>query len=161
MALATVASWIESTPPAQAIKESFWLFPSIETVHVFALALVFGTIAMVDLRILGFVGRGLPVTRISREVLPWTWIGFAVAAVTGLLLFSSNAERYVTNLPLLVKLGLIALAGLNMAAFHVLAYRSVSAWDEGTAPVSARLFCAVSLILWITIITLGRWIGFV
>ena len=104
--------WLESTSPAIAISESSWLFPGIESIHVLAIALVVGSITMVDLRLLDINLRDRPVGELMAEVLPWTWASFAVAVCSGALLFSSNASHYWGTLPFRAKMLLLA-AGRN------------------------------------------------
>lgn len=162
MDLSSFASWLEMQSFSISIAESAWLFPTIETVHVLALTLVFGAIAMMDLRLLGVTRRNTLVTQLSAEVLPLTWAGFALAAITGLLMFASSASRYASNAPFLFKMGLLVLAGLNMALFHGSAYRRVDQWDDSLpTPAAARAAGMISLVTWTVIVILGRWIGFV
>ena len=158
----SVFEWLQATSMATAIRESTWLFPTIETLHVLALALVVGSIVMVDLRLLGLANRNRAVSSVLAEILPWTWAGFAVATTSGLLLFSSAAMRYSGNALFVLKMGLLLLAGVNMAVFHLMTQRSLAQWDAGAfTPASARASAAVSLSLWISIVALGRWVGFV
>ncbi|MBI1779379.1 MAG: hypothetical protein HYR63_28945 [Proteobacteria bacterium] len=152
--------WLQETAPATAIRESEVLFPTIETVHVLALVLVVGTIAHVDLRLLSLGSRRRAVTALAREVLPWTWAAFGAAVVSGGLLFSSNAVKYYDNVPFRVKIALLALAGVNMAIFHALTWRGVRRWDLGRPPLAAQLAGGLSLLLWVGIVAMGRWIGF-
>ena len=154
--------WLEATSPAVAISESSWLFPGIESVHVLALTLVVGSITMVDLRLLGVNLRERPAGELMAEVLPWTWISFAVAACTGALLFSSNATHYWGTVPFRAKILVLVLAGLNMLVFHVTTFRSVAVWGhQPRTPRAAKISGGISLALWIGVVTLGRWIGFV
>jgi hypothetical protein len=154
--------WLESTPPAIAISESSWLFPGIECVHVLAITLVVGSITMVDLRLLGINLRERPVGELIAEVLPWTWASFAVAVCSGALLFSSNATKYWGTVPFRAKMLLLALAGLNMMVFHATIHRSVDVWgSKPQTPRLAKISGGVSLGLWIGVVLLGRWIGFV
>jgi hypothetical protein len=154
--------WLESTPPAIAISESSWLFPGIESVHVLAIALVVGSITMVDLRLLDINLRERPVGELIAEVLPWTWISFAVAVCSGALLFSSNATHYWGTVPFRAKMLLLTLAGINMLAYHATIHRSVDLWGRRPrTPRAAKISGGLSLSLWIGVVTLGRWIGFV
>jgi len=154
--------WLESTPPAIAISGSSWLFPGIECVHVIAITLVVGSITMVDLRLLDINLRDRPVGELFAEVLPWTWASFAVAVCSGAMLFSSNAVKYWGTVPFRAKMLLLALAGLNMMVFHATIYRSVDVWGRRPqTPRVAKFSGGVSLALWIGVVTLGRWIGFV
>jgi len=154
--------WLESTPPATAISQSSWLFPGIESVHVIAITLVVGSITMVDLRLLNINLRDRPAGELIAEVLPWTWASFAVAVCTGALLFSSNATHYWGTAPFRAKILLLGLAGINMLVFHATTFRSVGVWGgETQTPRAAKVSGGLSLALWIGVVSLGRWIGFV
>jgi hypothetical protein len=154
--------WLESTPPAIAISESAWLFPGIESVHVLAIALVVGSITMVDLRLLDLNLRERTVGELMAEVLPWTWASFAVAVCSGALLFASNATHYWGTVPFRAKMLLLTLAGINMMVFHTTIHRSVDSWGRRpSTPRAAKISGGVSLALWIGVVTLGRWVGFV
>jgi hypothetical protein len=142
------------------IRESDGMFPTIETVHVFALVLVVGTIMTVDLRLLGVANKERPFSEVAAEMLPWTWTAFAIAALAGLLMFSSKALTYYGNIPFRLKMVCLLLAGINMAMFHWLGTRRLAAWDRGRPPLTARLAGGASLLLWTTIVAAGRWIGF-
>jgi hypothetical protein len=139
--LAAVEAWPISGAMRGELPGTEWLFPIIETLHVMALTIVVGSIAMMDLRLLGIASRNSAVSRLSNEVLPWTWTAWAVAAVFGTLMF-------------------MGLAGLNMLIFHFGAYRQVVRWDEGEPPMSAKTAGALSLLLWIGVVFFGRWVGF-
>ncbi len=152
---------IEASPIATAVRENTWLFPTIESVHVLAIALVVGTIMIVDFRLINAVGRRRPVSELMRETLPWTWGAFVLAVITGSLLFSSSAMKYAHNWQFEAKMIMLVLAGINMAVFHLGSYRSVALWDrDSMTPTGARIAGAVSLVIWVTVVSLGRWIGF-
>jgi hypothetical protein len=160
-ALEDFLGWLTASAVATAIRENDVLFPWIESVHVLAIVLVVGTISIVDMRLLGWASLDRAATRLMREVLPWTWGAFAVALVTGSLLFSSRAPDYAHNFFFQGKMVLLAIAGLNMALFHAIGIGNVTAWDTSrTTPAAAKLAGAVSLTVWITVIAFGRWIGF-
>jgi hypothetical protein len=158
---AEILKWLESTPLSVFILESEWAFPTIESVHVIAIALVVGTISIVDFRLLGLASTKRGFTELSHEVLPWTWVAFAVAVSAGLLLFISHATEYFGNTAFRIKLLLILLAGFNMIYFHLFTCRNVSEWDRrSTVPLSGRIAGGISLLCWIAVIGFGRWIGF-
>lgn len=144
-----------------AVAESAWLFPTIETLHVIALVTVVGTIMVMDLRMLGVASKSMPLTLLSKDTLPWTWGGFILAAITGVLLFMSKASSYMINPYFLVKMGLLVLAGLNMLYFHFVTWRTVSDWDDApTIPTSVKVAGITSLLFWVAIVFCGRAIGF-
>jgi hypothetical protein len=153
--------WLEATPVAVTIRENEILFPWIESFHVLAIVLVVGTISIIDLRLLGVASLDRAASRLMGDVLPWTWGAFVIAAVTGGLLFSSNAPNYAHNFFFQGKMLLLAAAGLNMAIFHAFGIRDVARWDtKPDTPPAAKAAGAVSLGLWIAVIAFGRWIGF-
>ena len=152
---------IEATAVGTAIRESTWLFPTIESLHVLCIVLVVGSIMIVDLRLLNIASRQRSVSELMNEVLPWTWICFVLAAITGSLLFTSAATKYAGDFPFRAKMVLLLLAGINMAVFHLGSYRKVALWDRASiTPTGARVAGAVSLTLWVVIVAAGRWIGF-
>jgi hypothetical protein len=159
-----IAAWLKSlegTALASGIRDSLYLFPLLESVHVMALSVVFGTILIVDLRLLGVASRHRPFVRMSSELLRITWGAFVVAALTGASMFITNARVYAGNTSFRVKMVLLVLAGINMAVFHLTAGRTVVRWErERCAPRSGRVAAALSVTLWIAIIFAGRVIGF-
>jgi hypothetical protein len=161
MSLTEALRSLEGTPLATAIRESTWLFPTIETLHVLSIVLVVGTIMIVDLRLINVAGRRRGVSELMNEVLPWTWGAFACAVVTGGLLFSSSAMKYIHSATFEFKMVMLCIAGINMAVFHLGAYRKVHLWDRAAmTPTGARIAGGVSLAIWVTVVALGRWIGF-
>jgi len=153
---------LEKLPFAIAVRQSGWLFPTIESIHVLSVVLVVGTISIVDMRILGLPSREKAVCRLTAEVLPYTWGAFVLAVVTKFLMFASSATTYVHAWPFQYKMLLMVLAGINMILFHLLPYRTVHLWDALThPPLGAKIMAGLSLGLWIGVICCGRWIGFV
>lgn len=152
---------LQSTAAATAIREGESFFPWIECVHVLALTIVIGSIAIVDLRLVGLTSRDRSVAQVTAATLPVTWCAFVAAVITGGLLFSSNATTYGHNFFFQAKLLLIAAAGLNMAAYHLFVGRGADTWrTPSLTPLRGRIAGAISLCLWITIAACGRWIGF-
>jgi hypothetical protein len=139
-----------------------WVFPIIETLHVIFLAIVFGSIALVDLRLLGLTGRQQPFTKVYKELISWTWWSFLLAAISGGMLATGKIEDYIHSPQVFWKFFLMALAGLNMLLFHFGPYQYVRDWDAmASPPARARLAGALSLSCWVGVVFFGRWIGFV
>ena len=152
---------LEATRLAASIRESLYLFPFLESLHVVGLTMVFGTIAVLDLRILGLASTRRPVSRIAIDVEKWAVIAFALTAATGALMFMTNAAVYYHNIFFRLKMAMLVLAGLNVVMFELTARRSLQRWNtDATAPFAGRAAATVSLVLWIAIIFMGRWIGF-
>jgi len=152
---------LENSGLATSIASGEYAFPLIETFHVIAVVTVFGTIAIMDLRLLGLTSPKWSITSVSQDTLRLTWGAFGLAVITGLLMFVSKATTYMVNPYFLWKMGLIALAGINMGILHLTTWKTIGSWNNGSAiPAAAKLSGALSLIFWIIVIFCGRFIGF-
>src|ERR1700693_660407 len=152
---------LEASGLATRIREALWLFPLIESTHVIGLTLVFGTIAIIDLRLLGIASTQRSFKRMASDILKWTWAAFALAALTGSLMFITNARVYYHNFFFRTKMLLLVLTGINMFVFELTAGRTIHRWDQArSVPPVGRAVAALSLALWISIIFMGRLIGF-
>jgi hypothetical protein len=159
--LTALAEWLQATSLAVFIHNTPWVFTTIEVVHVFAISLVIGTIAIVDLRLLGFASTRRPVAELAGQVLPFTWIAFVLAAAAGLLLFISRAAAYLVSTTFQIKMAIIVLAGINMLVFELITARSVQDWNVAPKPpMPARLAGGISLTCWVLVVIFGRWTGF-
>ena len=143
-----------------AIGESA-LFGMFEAVHMVGVATLFGSLFMVDLRLLDLAARRYGVRAMTLELTPWSWAGFGVAAVTGLLMAITNLTDYAANPAFRLKMLLLVLALANMLAFHAGAWRGSARWGEGGAtPLAAKIAGGLSLGVWIGVVCAGRWIAF-
>ena len=153
--------WLYHSGLGTSIRDSVWLFPIVETIHVLGITLVAGTVALLDLRLLGLLLKRTPVSQIASQVLPLTWIGFSIMFVSGFLLFAAEAADAYANPAFRVKLLLLLLVGLNPLIFHFTVYRDVATWNDCVVtPFRARLAGFLSLTLWAAIIGAGRAIGY-
>ncbi len=146
-----LANWMRYTNGAM---------PVVEATHVLAAVLVFGTVLIVDLRLLGLVDSSRAFTRVSRETLRLTWLAFAVSVITGSLMFTTSPQTYFYNVAFEWKALALFGAGLNMALFQRLTARGGATWDTERPPHAARIAGLVSVLLWAAVVLLGRWIGF-
>lgn len=152
---------VEASGLGSYIAASTWAFPTFETIHVMAIVTVVGSIAVMDLRLLGLASTDRPMSEVSRDTLPMTWAAFAVAVIAGSLLFISKASEYAVNPNFQIKMALIALAGVNMAVFHLFTWKSVKTWDnDKAAPLPGRIAAGASLAIWITVVFFARAVGF-
>lgn len=157
-----VCKWLEQTWIGATVRQSLWLFPAIETVHLLGMIVLAGTISIFDLRLIGWAMPQQRVSELAKRLLPWSWAGFAVQVVTGSLLFSSEAIKVYTTPAFRLKMVLIFLAGAHALVFHRTVYRGVKTWDDtGVMPSSAKVAGLVSLSLWVGVVAAGRFIGFV
>ena len=138
--LTKLMEWLQASSLAVFIHKTAWAFTTIELVHVFAISLVIGTIAIVDLRLLGLASTKRPFTELARGLLPWTWAAFVLAMMAGSLLFISQATEYFVNTTFWIKMSVMVLAGINMLIFEFITVRGVQKWDlKPTPPLPARL----------------------
>lgn len=156
MSLEDIAQTLATTSLAMEMTDSTWLFGAVESVHVIALTLVFGSIALVDLHLLGLVERQRDTNVLIRRLLPLTWGGFALAALTGTTLIFANPQGYFANFAFRAKIVALALAGINVLVFHFF----VQPRNFVPGALAPRLSGGISLVLWLAIVSFGRWIGF-
>jgi len=154
--------WLDQTAVGSTIRQSLWLFPAIETVHLLGMAVLVGTITVLDLRLLGWAMPQKRVSDVTARLLPWAWLGFGVQVVTGTLLFSSEAVKIYGNPAFRLKMLLLLLAGIQALIFQTVVSRKLPAWDDRPSlPVMAKVMGVISILLWVAIVTAGRFIGFV
>lgn len=152
--------WIEQSPLAVAMRQDLWLYPSVEILHILGFVTLVGSIAMLDLRLLG-LSRELQVRQLARHLLPWTWGALLVIVPTGSLMFMAHAAEFVDNTAFVLKLTLIFAAALNAAAFHLGPFRSVADWDVRVpVPLRAKVHAALSLLTWAGVIACGRLLAY-
>ena len=151
---------IEGLAIAKAMREDLWLYPSVEIVHIVGFTILVGSVVMFDLRVLG-ISRGISVRALARHLLPWSLAALLLIVPTGLMMFAAHADDFINNRAFQVKMGLLLAAGINAAIFHTGPYQSVARWDTGAAaPWSARLSVALSIAIWIGIISCGRLLAY-
>jgi uncharacterized membrane protein len=135
-----------------AINSSGWMSAILEVTHYFSFFLLIGSIAIVDLRILGVAGRRQSATRLAAQAFPCIWTGLGLAVVSGFVMFAGDATEYLHNSVFHKKLIVVLLA----AAFGVMVQRSVPKWEQlPTMPARAKAVALVSLLLWVEAILMG------
>ena len=135
------------------LKTNAYAYPTLETMHIIAIAMVFGTLWIVDLRLLGVI-RAIDARLLARTLLPWTLAGVALALLTGLTMFMSRIGDFIGNPAFIIKMGLLCAAGANAGVLH-----ARGALDE-TSTIT-RFQAGLSILIWIAIISCGRWIAYV
>ncbi|MDO9506778.1 MAG: hypothetical protein Q8M80_07300 [Hydrogenophaga sp.] len=130
-----------------------WAYPMLEVVHVIGVALILGNLVLLELRVFGWASA-LPIEPLARLSLGLVGLGFGLAVVTGLLMFGTQPGELLANRVFTVKMALIMLAGCNAGWFH--ARRSLQLHDT-----TARVSMLLSTMIWILVITCGRWIAYV
>ena len=157
MTLLPFFEWCEATFIGNTIRDSSWLFPVIESVHLLALAMLGGSVLLVDLRLLGLGLSRQPVRRIARDLQPWLIGSLLVMISTGVLLFVSESVKCYYSSAFWTKMTALPLA----IVFTFTLRRKVAMADAArVGPGWRKVVAAISLGLWFTVAAAGRWIGF-
>lgn len=152
--------WLENSEAALFFRQSIWLYPAVEIIHIIGFAVLVGAAFLFDLRLLG-MARKLPVKESIKHFILWARIGFLVVLPSGLILFMVNAVSLAFNPAFRFKLILIFLAGLNAFVFHTFTVNTVSKWNiNKMPPVKARIAGLLSILLWFSVIACGRLIAY-
>jgi hypothetical protein len=154
-------TWLSERAWSVRLHESHYAYPLIESIHVWCMAAFFGLALVFDLRLLGWTMRRVPVSEMSRRLLPWTVVAFLVMVLSGSLLLFAIPLRTYQNIFFRSKMLMLALAGLNVWIFNSRVYRRVETWDlDASPPPAARVAGALSIALWIAVIVSGRMIAY-
>ena len=145
--------WLASTSGSIALRESLYMYPWIESAHVLFIAIFFGTLLFVDLRLTGYGFKNLSISQMNAKILPLTIIGFILMSITGLLLFYALPIRNYQNLFFRIKLFLMLMAGINAWYFHRTMNRESKVWDKNSfIPFKMKMSATISLILCVIVI---------
>lgn len=152
--------WLEESSWSVAIRQSAWLYPALEIVHIIGIVLLVGAAFLFDLRILGF-SKHIPVSALEKHLLSWAQRASILVIPSGFLLFITNAMALAHNPVFHTKLILIAVAAVNALVFHKVFCQSVSGWDiSAPAPAGAKITALVSIVAWISVIACGRLLAY-
>jgi len=155
-----ILQWLETTAVADAVRTIPWLYPALESAHYIGIACLVGGIMLIDLRLLG-VAKKLSID-LMVTLLPWVWAGFVINAITGGIIFIYGATNFGTSSAFLLKMLLIVIAGINAFIFERMARSGRHSWVlAGAAPAPVKAVATFSLILWIGVVTTGRWMAYV
>ena len=153
--LESFLEWLAQSPIANAMNGPEWAFPVVQSCHFLGFALLIGTTAIVDLRLLGVGMRRQSAAELANDFAPWTRAGLAVMLTTGFLMFSADAVRYHRNPSFQFKMTCL----LAAIAFHFTVHRKVT--TSQVSPLAGKLVAVLSLALWTAVIGGGRMIAFV
>jgi len=142
-ALDRFCSWLEQTPLSQTIQSTSWVVPTVQTIHILAIAAVMSSVLMLDLRLLGIVGTDQPLARVTGRFRPVIWWTLPILLATGAVMIIGEPARSLANPVFQLKM-LLLLAAIGVTAFFK----------------GPRLIAVLSLALWIGIVFAGRWIAY-
>lgn len=161
MGILEFCQWIEATSVGVWVRESLYGFQILTATHIIGVALSAGAFAWFDFRLLGLALQRVPVSSVYRRIIPIATVGFAVAFVSGGLLFIGYAVPAYHNLAFRLKMSAMGLAGVNALVYHFVTERGIVTWNNGPAPpTAAKLAGALSLALWTSVILGGRMVAY-
>ena len=149
--------WIYETSISTGIRESVYVFPLIEGIHLLGIALSVGMLCWFDLRLLGLAMCDQPVSKVWKRVMPTAIAGFILMFITGGLLFWAEAKTAYNSMDFWIKMGLLVIVGINAGVFEMTTHRHAAKWDnDRILPTRARMAGLISLLLWVAVIVTGR-----
>jgi hypothetical protein len=153
--------WLANTPPSLLIQNVSWIIPAVQSVHILCIAIVMGSVALIDLRLLGITGRSQSISSMVDRLLPAVWVALVILFITGAILAIGEPVRSLENPAFQVKmLMLLCVAALTFFFQHMLR-GDVAFWELSPARRgTAKLAAIVSLLLWVGIVFAGRWIAY-
>jgi hypothetical protein len=153
--------WLEGLGWTTALRESQYMFPIVEGIHLLGLAFILGPVLMLDFRLVGFAWRDQPVSRIAKAFVPYSVAGATLMFATGILLFAAEPVRCWNSDWFKIKIGLLFVAGLNAVYFHFKTQSGWGAWDtDSVPPPAARMAGILSIIFWAGVVLAGRWTAY-
>ena len=160
MDMRAVSEWLSQTSLSSAIADRFWAVPTLQSIHILSIGIVMSSIAMLDLRLAGFLGREHSVRSMTLRFYPWVWGALGVLLATGLLQIMAEPGRELLNWIFWTKMGLI----LGAVAFTLPVRRLLQDCPFRDLPAGTRTIvrvCAMlSLLLWVLVVVCGRWIAY-
>jgi hypothetical protein len=159
--LLSFCQWLADTPFSTGIRESTYIYPVVESVHVLSLCIFVGLLLLWDLRLIGVTLRRVAVSEVWARLIPWITVGAVLMVISGLLLFASDPVRFFGNIFFRIKAVGLFLALLNAMAFHLGIERKLVDWDTAAVtPRAAKFAGAISIFLWAIIVVTGRFVAY-
>jgi hypothetical protein len=137
---------LEQTGWVKTLGSTWWMYASVSVLHYLTMFWFIGSMAVVDLRVMGIAARKRSLSELAEQILPWAWTGLILAIISGFLMFATDAGDWAPDPVFHVKLGLTVLS----IVFAILVQRGAPKWAaEAEIPVSAKVIAAIALLLWI------------
>ena len=153
--------WLSETPLSLTIQNVAWIIPSVQTIHIICVSIVFSSALMIDLRMLNIIGRSQATGAYTARFMPWIWTTLIVLLLSGAILITGEPTRSLENPSFQLKMTLLILAMLTTLGIQRPLAGAEGYWDQANRrKVLAKLVAVVSLCLWVGIIFAGRWIAY-
>jgi hypothetical protein len=160
-ALSEFSKWLAATSLSHVIQTTKWVIPTLQTVHILSVAVVFSSAILVDLRLWRLLNRDVPLPEVARRFLPMIWPVLLVLLITGSLLIIGEPKRSLLNSTFYLKMALLAVAIVLTAWLQWSLSSSPNFWDKNRGRRMAGQFAAtLSILVWCGILFAGRWIAY-
>lgn len=151
--------WLSNTPVSLKIQTVLWIIPAVQTVHILSVSIVMASMAMLDLRLMGLAGKRQPISRMVTRFVPWVWRVLLILVATGAILIIGEPDRELLNWAFRTKMAMVATVSLITLFVQNRNKHDAAFWE--THRIGAATVGALSLLLWVAIVTAGRWIAYV
>jgi uncharacterized membrane protein len=159
--LSELSKWLAATPLSHTIQAAAWIIPTLQTIHILSVAVVFSSAILVDLRMWRLLGRDEPLPDVARRFLPAIWPVLLILLITGSLLIIGEPRRSLLNSTFYLKMALLAVAILLTAGLQRSISLSPNFWDrDRTRRIAGQFAATVSILVWCGILFAGRWIAY-
>jgi hypothetical protein len=155
------SGWLAATSLSHTIQTTGWVIPTLQTIHILSVAVVFSSAVLVDLRLWRLLNRDVPLPEITRRFLPTIWPVLVVLLITGALLIIGEPRRSLLNATFYIKMALLAVAIVLTAWLQWSVSSSPNVWDRDRGRrMAGQLAASVSILVWCGILFAGRWIAY-
>jgi len=159
--LVELSLWISNQPLSLMIQNHFWVIPTIQTTHILAIAAAFGSVLMINLRILGLTGGSGTMTQTVARFVPWVWWALLTLVVTGIFMIVGEPVRELINPVFWIKMVLVVVTILVSIWFQARVRRKMADWEtKRDGRIAMRAGAAAIILLWCTVMVAGRWIAY-
>jgi hypothetical protein len=159
--MSRLSAWIAATPPSQTVQALDGYVPGTQSLHIFAIALVMVSAAMLNLRVLGLMNRSLAIANLAARFRRPLWVGISVLVVSGLALLLAEPERSLVSQVFQLKMLLLVVAISTTLWLHRAIRVQAGAWDVAhSVPAKVRAVALLSMLVWVCILFAGRWIAY-
>jgi hypothetical protein len=161
LTLNQICHWIDQTALSQSIQAAGWVVPTVQTIHILAIAVVASSVLMIDLRLIGVFWASRPIEAVTARFLPLVWWPLLVLLATGAIMITAEPARSLKNPAFQLKMALLIAALVVTWLFQFIQRRNAAFGDLRSGPRAiAATLAIVSMLLWSSIIFAGRWIAY-
>lgn len=160
LSLIGFSQWLAATSLSHTIQTVTWIIPTLQTIHILCVAIVFSSAVLVDLRIFRLFERDEPLREVMRRFLPPIWPVLVILLVTGSLLIIGEPRRSLVNTTFYLKMALLLVAILLTATLQRMVLASPGAFEDRSRQMAGRALATLSILVWCGILFAGRWIAY-